>query len=108
MKRLSTPKRQFTFTVGSSPTVLTVADLSDYPHVQDVYANWLESEKDYERDWRNYELTSTDWMLVSDATFGGEPLAGSEKLDEVIEYRRTLREYNLATDDRPPKPSWLS
>ena len=108
MKRLTTPKRQFTFTVGDNPTVLGVNDLDNHPHVKPVYENWLESQKAYERDWRNYELDSTDWMLVADATFGSEPLAGSDKLDEVMEYRRKLREYNLTTDDRPAKPDWLT
>ncbi len=65
------------------------------------------SQKPRERAWRNSELAETDWMLVADATFGGEPLAGSDRLDEVIEYRHALREYNLTTDDRPAKPTWL-
>lgn len=107
MKRLTTPKRQFTFTVGDNPAVLGVVDLDDHPNVKPVYENWLESEKGYERDWRNYELDSTDWMLVADATHGGEPLAGSVKLDEVIAYREALRSYNLTTDERPTKPDWL-
>ena len=108
MKRLTTPKRQFTFTVGDNPAVLGVGDLDDHPQVKPIYEKWLNSQKAYERDWRNHELSETDWMLVADATFGGEPLAGSDKLDEIIEYRRTLREYNLTTDDRPAKPAWLT
>jgi len=108
MKRLSTPKRQFTFTVGDDLTVLGVSDLHNHPHVQPIYANWLESEKYYERDWRNYELDNTDWMLVADATHGGEPLAGSQKLQDIMDYRAALRDYNLTTDDRPERPEWFT
>lgn len=107
IKRLSTPRRKFTFTVGCSDIVLTVDDLDDYPHVQKIYENWLESEKNYERDWRNYELSSTDWLLLPDATYSGEPLAGSTKLVEIMKYRTDLRAYNLTTDDRPLRPTWF-
>ena len=108
MKRIPTPKRQFTFTVGDNPDVLTVDDLPDHPSVSSIYENWRESEQYYERDWRNYELDNTDWMLVPDATHGGEPLAGSQKLQDIMDYRAALRDYNLTTEDRPERPEWFT
>lgn len=107
-KRLPTPKRVFTYTLGSDPRVYSVEDLPSHPEMQPMYDNWLEREKDYERDWRNYELTNTDWMLVSDATYGGELLAGSSNLEDIVAYRAQLREYNLTTDDRPERPEWFN
>lgn len=106
IRRLATPKRVFTYTVGQDPTVFTVEDLELHPHMDQMYANWLEREKEYERDWRNHELTSSDWMLMPDATYAGEPLAGSQKIQDIIDYRKLLREYNLTTDLRPEKPEW--
>lgn len=108
MKRISTPKRQFTFTVGNNPEVLGVKDLTAHPEVQQVYVNWLESEKEYERDWRNWELNGSDWMLVPDATYAGKPLAGSTELNDIVMYRQALRDYNLTTDDRPERPEWFT
>lgn len=80
---------------------------SDELDVTDTYRQFLEAEAVTERAWRNYELTNTDWMLVVDATYGGEPLAGSQKLDDILTYRLALREYNLTTDDRPERPEWF-
>ncbi|CAH9011761.1 conserved hypothetical protein [Vibrio phage 168E36-1] len=107
MKRIDTPKRKFTFTVGGNPKVLTDDDVDQYSHMIPVYENWLEAEKEYERDWRNYELSNTDWMLVPDATYGGLPLAGSQTLQDIVEYRTALRDYNLTTEDRPTRPDWF-
>jgi hypothetical protein len=47
-------------------------------------------------------------MLVADATHGGEPLAGSQKLQDIMDYRAALRDYNLTTDDRPERPEWFT
>ncbi|CAL9955309.1 hypothetical protein VPHD518_0008 [Vibrio phage D518] len=107
IKRIPTPKRVFTYTLGSDPRVYSVEDLPSHPEMQVMYDNWLIREKDYERDWRNYELTNTDWMLVGDATYGGELLAGSSHLDDIVEYRSQLRAYNLTTDTRPERPEWF-
>ncbi|CAM0053019.1 hypothetical protein VPHK479_0008 [Vibrio phage K479] len=107
IKRIPTPKRAFTYTLGSDPRVYSLEDLPSHPEIQPIYDNWLELEKAYERDWRNYELTNTDWMLVPDATYGGEPLSGSSKLEDIILYRAQLREYNLTTDVRPERPEWF-
>lgn len=108
MKRLDTPKRVFTYTVGDDITIFGISDLPSHTHMQPVYDNWLVSQMDYERDWRNYELDSTDWMLVSDATYEGIALVDSTRLDEILIYRSSLRNYNLTTDDRPIRPTWYT
>ncbi|CAL9955740.1 hypothetical protein VPHD292_0013 [Vibrio phage D292] len=107
IRRLPTPKRVFTYTAGQDPTVFTVDDLDKHPHMQELYENWLEREKDYEREWRNYELTNTDWMLVPDATYGGVALSDSSELTDITAYREALRAYNLTTDPRPERPEWF-
>ncbi|EKD9324332.1 hypothetical protein OS347_000757 [Vibrio vulnificus] len=113
MKRLSTPKRVFTFTLGDSPSVLTkdaIANLSesDKPRITSIYQNWLESEVPYERDWRNHELSITDFMMMPDATYKKQLIKGSLFETEIINYRNALREYNLKDEDRPIRPTWFA
>lgn len=59
-----------------------------------------------ERSWRNRELAATDYMLLPDATFEGIPLAGTLRLEEIIQYREYLRAYDLKYMDRPLRPYW--
>lgn len=111
MIRLSTPKRVFKFYLPDG----NIGFVEDIPNLEEAdrlvrevdYQSFLAHEISYERDWRNYELTNTDWMLVADSTHSGEPLAGSEKLEDIMAYRLALRTYNLTTDDRPSRPDWF-
>lgn len=116
MYQIEKPKRRFEYTIDgvvhsdTTPEYVDSLELNSEQKAEVVrlitkFHNQLAY---YERKWRNRRLAETDWMMVPDATFGGEPLSGSDKLDEIIEYRRTLREYNLTTDDRPAKPAWLT
>jgi len=107
IKRADTPRKVFTFTVDGGEEVFTVEDLEAYPHVQPIYENWLTGQMDYERDWRNWELSETDWMLIPDATFNGELIAGSPIYDIVIAWRQALRDYDLRLESRPIKPNEL-
>ena len=90
-----------------------VKTLIDITNAQELglveqYQEFLEAHTPYERAWRNRELDKTDWMLVADATYGGEPLAGSQKQQDIMDYRTALRDYNLTTDDRPERPEWFT
>lgn len=110
--RISTPKRVFKFRMPDASIGL-VGDIATLePPLKEerqlAYESFLLHETPYERDWRNYELTNTDWMLVPDATYAGELLAGSQKLTDIMDYRTRLREYNLTTDDRPSRPEWFN
>lgn len=106
IKRLTTPKRQFTYTVGEDSAVFTVSDLDTHSHMRPVYENWLDAQMDYEREWRNYELDACEYMLVIDATYAGKNLAGSQEYDDIIAYRAALRSYDLREEDRPSRPPW--
>ncbi|MCU8498504.1 phage tail assembly chaperone [Vibrio vulnificus] len=113
MKRLSTPKRVFTFTLEGSSDVLTKDDIpnlseSDKTRITNIYQNWLESETSYERAWRNHELSVTDFMMMPDATYKKVLIKGSIYESEVLAYRAALREYNLKDQDRPTRPVWFT
>lgn len=69
---------------------------------------FLDTEKLRERKWRNSELSGCDWMLVPDATYGGELITGSSMYTDIMAYRTALREYNLTTDERPTRPDWYN
>ena len=75
--------------------------------VERAYEGFLKTLRLSERDWRNQELKNTDWMMIPDATFKGVELAGSLYLQQVIEYRKALRAYDLCLEDRPIKPTFL-
>ncbi|GAL22932.1 hypothetical protein JCM19235_1233 [Vibrio maritimus] len=92
-------------TIVTADTISTLEE-PDKSKIEAIYANWLNANKHYERDWRNFELTACDWMLVADATHGGEPIAGSQKLDDILLYRSELRGYDLTKDNRPVRPEW--
>lgn len=106
-------ERKFTFHLPDTDDIFTESDIESIedPKLKEwaeaAYSRYLHQEKHYERNWRNYELTQSDWMLVSDATFEGENLAGSDRLEEIKEYRKKLREYDLTKPNRPIKPTWL-
>lgn len=108
MKRLDTPKRCFTFTIGSDPTIYCEDDLVDHPELATVYDNWLTSQMDYERDWRDYELSKTDYMMLSDAEYQGVPLPGTTQLQDILDYRAALKLYDLRTQSRPDRPVWYT
>lgn len=78
--------------------------ISQVQHLRLVYENQL---LHFEREWRNRQLTNTDWLMVPDATFGGEPLAGSSKYEDIRLYRDALRNYDFINEDRPEMPDWL-
>jgi hypothetical protein len=72
-----------------------------------LYDSWLDSAVLKERIWRNKELRQTDYMLLSDASYDGVPLAGSQRLTEILAYRAELRLYDLRINDRPVRPVWF-
>ncbi len=61
----------------------------------------------FEKKWRNRQLTNTDWLMVEDATFGGQEIRDSIKFEEIKTYRKSLRNYKPKEEDRPIKPDWL-
>ena len=67
----------------------------------------LTSEMYNERHWRNAELLLTDKMLLPDATYHSQQIQGSTMLDEIMNYRRALREYDLKYQPRPERPQWF-
>ncbi len=67
----------------------------------------LTSEMYNERRWRNDELTLTDKFLLPDATYHSEAVQTSTMLDEILEYRRALRSYDLKYQPRPERPEWF-
>lgn len=83
-------------------------DTEFYDSVLALWDRQSVSNKFQERKWRNTELADTDWMLVADATYGGEPLAGSEMLASIKTYRDNLRSYDLVYANRPVRPEWYN
>ena len=104
------PKEIFTFTLGSGQPMgvedIDSLSFSTQLAVRSVYQNWLETNKQKEREWRNERLAETDWMMIPDATYDGLPLSGSARLQDITDYRNQLRMYNLTTDERPTPPTW--
>ncbi|MCG7587081.1 hypothetical protein [Photobacterium sp. OFAV2-7] len=70
----------------------------------EAFYNSIESE---EREWRNNELLATDWCFSPDATIEKELLAGSSRLEQILEYRQQVKAYNMRDEPRPVRPDWL-
>lgn len=86
--------------------------LIDHPKHGDIVAardTFYKSQSLIERQWRNETLNSLSWMFEPEATYGGSPIGGSgdPMYEDILQYRRDLRSYNLTTDDRPTPPQWL-
>lgn len=81
----------------------------DQPKVLAEETYFYQSMGEYEAEWRNSELSATDYMLMSDATYGGVALAGSDELDDIMAYRTALRDYAYDTSEaRPTRPVWYT
>jgi hypothetical protein len=96
-------------TLDDLPLLLSSGEIDqvEYDRRLSLYQSWLDSEEYNERLWRNAELNTSDYMLISDATYGGEKLVESDKLQDIIEYRNQLRRYNLRDEARPARPEWF-
>lgn len=103
-------KRHFKYTdkngVKQTDIEVHVDDPEYYAKLVKAKDAFYDAEKIRERKWRNTQLTESDWMLLPDATFKGEPVTGSVYEEEILEYRKALRDYNLTTDERPESPDW--
>ncbi len=74
---------------------------------QQQYEAHLRSEMYNERRWRNAELTLTDKLLLPDATYHSQKVQGNIMYDEIMAYRRALRDYDLKYQSRPERPDWF-
>ena len=90
--------------------VVTEVNISNYIALglEAEYLEFLEAESTTEREWRNLELSGTDYMLMPDATYNKTKMSGSSMLDDIMAYREKLRNYNLTTDPRPERPIWFN
>ena len=68
---------------------------------------FLISEIHNERKWRNNELNLTDRLLFSDSTFNGVPVKECFYLDDIMAYRKKLKDYDLLYSPRPERPDWF-
>ena len=63
------------------------------------FVNSQKSQEQLERDWRDAELASTDWIV---------PITDHPKHTEYLSYRQQLRDYPAQADfpngQRPVKP----
>jgi len=66
------------------------------------------SEMHLERQWRDYELSLTDRLMFDDATYKGQLVRHSNYYQEILDYRQTLRKYDLKYQPRPKRPEWFS
>jgi hypothetical protein len=96
-------------TLDDLPLLLSSGEIDqvEYDRRLYLYQSWLDSEEYNERVWRNRELSSTDYMLIPDATYGGDIISETDKLQDIVNYRNQLRAYNLRDDDRPVRPEWF-
>ncbi len=106
-------KRVFKFYLpdGSCCEARTKQDLID-SNVYEERKNQLEahylSEMHYERKWRNNELLLTDALMFVDATYNGKLVKNSEYFQEILDYRKALRQYDLKYQPRPKRPNWFT
>lgn len=69
-----------------------------------------------EREWRDLELTSTEWLVLrhrDEQDLGLTPTLAPELFTELLSYRQALREWPQATEFpdfefRPAAPAWLA
>lgn len=104
-------KIEFTF---RSPDGEMTDDLSVWEGDPETFERLTKSRERFykvnrniEREWVLKRLASTDYVEAPDATYKGEPLAGSSKKAEILTYRQALRDYDYAAfGDRPSPPEW--
>lgn len=84
-------------------------DHSKYEKILKSRDAFYKSQSVIERKWRNETLNSLSWMFEPEATYGGSAIGGSgdPMYEDILQYRRDLRSYNLTTENRPQKPHWL-
>lgn len=78
-----------------------------YQKVVDAYRRFRLVNIQAEKDWVKQELMSTDHLVLPDATYKGESLAGTTKAIDITHYRKNLRNYDYVSD-RPQRPDWYA
>ena len=89
----------------------TQTDVSLYPDqtkILEVEANFYKGVAFVEREWRNAEFLATDYMLLPRARAQGVFLEGTDKLQDINDYRDALHSYDVeGKGDRPTRPTWF-
>ncbi len=105
-------KRKFVFTDRNGIQQTDIEIFTDEPEyylqLSVMKTNFYLRHRSLEKAWVKDELNKTDFIYMPDARVDGELIAGTEKHQDLVEYRSALHQYDCLASERPVRPEWFN